>query len=206
MNRQRLKRLIFMALCCDLGVLAKKLIVPAANLLTDALHIPGGIGTSFSLLFIVVAAALIPRFGCALLMGTVQSVIAVCMGTVGSMGILSPLGYILPGLTIDLVLFVFRKTGRDRSGGVFAASMAASAAACLTADLIVFRLRGIVFLLYLSVSLTSGAVCGMLAVYLTEKLRPLFLNDKSHEEKMDRDHTDTRGDNGKPCGGASDNA
>ena len=45
--------LIFLALCCDLGLFAKRIIAPAANLLTDSLHIPGGIGTSFSLMFLV---------------------------------------------------------------------------------------------------------------------------------------------------------
>lgn len=56
MRQLNLRQLIFMALCCDLGLFAKKLILPAANLVTDALHIPGGIGTSFSLLFLVTAA------------------------------------------------------------------------------------------------------------------------------------------------------
>ena len=51
MRQLNLRQLIFMALCCDLGLFAKKLILPAANLVTDVLHIPGGIGTSFSLLF-----------------------------------------------------------------------------------------------------------------------------------------------------------
>ena len=202
----RLRRLIFMALCCDLGIFAKKLIVPAANLITDALHIPGGIGASFSLMFIVVAAALVPRFGCAVLMGAVQSVIALCMGTVGSMGILSPLGYILPGLAIDLVLFIFRRAGCDRTDGLIAANMTASAAACLTANFIVFRLRGIVLMLYLGVSLTSGAVCGVLAAYLAEKLKPMFTEDNCREKKMDRDNTGTCGRDVNTCRGASGDA
>lgn len=62
MNKDKLRRLIIMALCCDLGLFSKRLIAPAANVITDALHIPGGIGTAFSLMFIVVAAGLMPRF------------------------------------------------------------------------------------------------------------------------------------------------
>lgn len=72
----KLKHLIFMALCCDFGLFTKKLIAPAVNLITDALHIPGGIGTSFSLMFLIVAAFLMPYRGSAGIMGMVQSVIA----------------------------------------------------------------------------------------------------------------------------------
>lgn len=84
MQHQKLRRLIFMALCCVFGLFTKRLIAPAANILTDSLHIPGGIGTAFSLLFLVVAAALIQRFGTASAMGAVQSVLALAMGMVGS--------------------------------------------------------------------------------------------------------------------------
>ena len=69
LEHNRLRRLIFFALCCDLGLVSKRLIAPIANVITDSLHIPGGIGTSFSLMFLVLAAALLPRFGCATLMG-----------------------------------------------------------------------------------------------------------------------------------------
>lgn len=61
MNKDNLKRLIVMALCCDLGLFSKRLIAPAANVLTDALHIPGGIGTAFSLMFLIVAVGLMPK-------------------------------------------------------------------------------------------------------------------------------------------------
>ena len=104
MKHARLRRLIFLALCCDLGLFTKRLIAPVANLLTDSLHIPGGIGTSFSLMFLVIAAMLMPGFGCGILMGAVQSAIALSLGMVGSMGVLSPIGYIVPGFVIDCVV------------------------------------------------------------------------------------------------------
>ena len=185
MNRLKLKRLVFMALCCDLGLFAKKLIVPAANILTDFLHIPGGIGTGFSLMFIVVAAVFVPRFGAATLMGAVQSVIAVCMGTVGSMGVLAPVGYILPAFSIDCVLFAARKLKQGRSEALVIANAVASVVACLAANMIVFRLRGVVLLLYACVALTFGAVCGALAGGIAEKLEPVFGKDEGYEKQAD---------------------
>ena len=208
MNRLKLKRLIFMALCCDLGVFAKKLIVPAANILTDFLHIPGGVGTSFSLMFIVVAAVFVPRFGSATLMGAVQSVIALCMGTVGSMGALAPLGYILPGFAIDCVLFLARKLKLKRDESLVIANAVAAVAACLAANAVVFRLRGIVLLLYVSVSLTSGAICGALAGSVAEKLEPVFGKDEKLEKQtINYSHSSRScGADGNSCSHTSDNA
>ncbi len=172
MRHSRIRALIFLALCCDLGLFAKRIIAPAANLLTDSLHIPGGIGTSFSLMFLVIGAMLFPRFGCAALMGAVQSAIALSFGMVGSMGALSPIGYIVPGLLIDCVVWLGRRASWNRSATAVAANMLSAAGAGLTANLLVFRLWGIPLLLYLSVALSSGAVCGLLGGSLEARIRP----------------------------------
>lgn len=171
MKHAKLRTLIFLALCCDLGLFTKRILAPAANLITDALHIPGGIGTAFSLMFLVIAAALVQKPGCAGLMGVVQSVLALGFGMIGSMGVLSPIGYIVPGLVIDLVLLQCRKWTVPMQLSLMTANMLASAAASITANMLVFRLRGTVLLLYLAVSLLSGAVCGILAGLLHERLK-----------------------------------
>lgn len=174
MRQLNVRQLIFMALCCDLGLFAKKLILPAANLVTDALHIPGGIGTSFSLLFLVVSAFLLPGAWCATLMGAAQSLIAVSFGMVGSMGALAPIGYIVPGVVIDLMRQISARGWLRREDSVLLASVLASLSAALTANCIVFRLWGPALWLYGAVAATSGAVCGLLAVSLTERLKPIF--------------------------------
>ena len=182
MKHEKIRRLIFMALCCDLGVFSKKLIVPAANLITDFLHIPGGIGAGFSLMFIVIAAAFVPRFGAATLMGAVQSGVALCMGTVGSMGALAPVGYILPGIAIDLVMLIARKAQLGRVERLTAANICASVSACLAANMIVFRLQGATLALYVCVAALSGAVCGVLAGACVKKLDPVFGKEVGHEK------------------------
>lgn len=207
MKNNRLRRLIFMALCCDLGIFAKKLIVPAANILTDFLHIPGGIGASFSLMFIVIAAAFIPRFGAATLMGAVQSGIALCMGTVGSMGALAPVGYILPGLAIDCVMYLARGCGHKRQNALVIANACASAVAALAADMIVFRLSGVVLALYVCVALCSGTVCGILAGSCVKKLETVIGKDEMYEEQGTSYMRErTYAADGDTRRGASDNA
>ena len=174
MKRLRLRTLIFLALCCDLGLFSKRLVSPAANLVTDFLHIPGGIATSFSLMFLVVAAVMIERFGCAAIMSIVQSALALAFGMVGSMGALSVIGYVVPGFAIDILLFVTRRSPLSRRERVVLANAIAAPCAALTANLIVFRLRGMVLLLYVCVSATSGAIFGLLGAEIVRRLTPIF--------------------------------
>lgn len=174
MKRFNLQRLFFLTLCCDLGLFGKRLIAPAANILTDALHIPGGIGTGFSLMFLVIASALTPGFGCATVMAAVQSALALSLGMVGSMGLLSPIGYIVPGLVTDAVFLLARRNGKVHKLTMMMANMLSAAAASLTANAIVFHLRGIPLLLYVSVALSSGAVFGLLGAHLVCRLKPIL--------------------------------
>lgn len=169
MNHSRLRRMLFLALCCDFGLFAKQLIAPLANIVTDALHIPGGVGTAFSLMFVVIASALVSRFGCASLMSAVQSLLAIALGRVGSMGILSPIGYIVPGIAIDLILLLTKRLPHmDR---MVLANTAASACAALTANAIVFHLKGTPLALYLCVASVSGAFCGLLGARMVPLIR-----------------------------------
>ena len=174
MKTPRLRTLIFLALCCDLGLFSKRLISPVANLFTDFLHIPGGIATSFSLMFLVVAAAMVERFGCATVMGIVQSVLALAFGMVGSMGALSAIGYVVPGIVIDLLLFVTRKSPVPRRERIVLSNAVAAPCAALAANFIVFHLQGAALLLYLCVSATSGAIFGLLGAELARRLTPIF--------------------------------
>lgn len=193
MKTFRLRTLIFLALCCDLGLFSKRLIAPAANLITDFLHIPGGIGTSLSLMFLVVAAVTVERFGCAAIMGAVQSGLALAFGMVGNMGALSAIGYIVPGIVIDLLLAATRNSPLSRRGRIVLANAAAAPCAALTANLIVFHLQGLVLTLYLCVAATSGAVLGLAGADIVRRLAPIFgtelqqsrrktQGDTSHEE------------------------
>lgn len=177
MTKLTLRQWITMALCCDMGLFSKRLIAPAVNILTDALHIPGGIGTSFSLMFLVVAAGLIPQFGCATIMSVMQSLLALSMGMVGSMGLLSPVGYIVPGVVIDVLLLARRRLNLPEAVSLVLSNMLAAVSAGLIANLIVFRLHGLPLLLYAAVALASGAICGALAVALTERLKPVLCGE-----------------------------
>jgi len=179
----RLRKMIFWALCCGMGVFGKRLAAPIANMITGALHIPGGIGTAFSLMFPAVAGVLAPyRWSCTI-MAAVQSALALSMGSVGSMGILSPLGYILPGLLMDGVFALGHRFGLPSGDLLVFANAAGSLAAALTANAIVFHLWGIILLVYAGVATLSGMLFGLLGSWLAAKLRPIITFHTEEEPK-----------------------
>ena len=174
MKRYNLRTTIFLALCCDLGLFSKRLISPFTNVITDALHIPGGIGTSFSLMFLVIAAVLLPSRFCGTIMAAVQSGLALSLGMVGNMGALSPVGYIVPGFVVDLVLSITKVLRLPQTDRMLLANGLAAASASLTANCIVFHLRGFALLLYLILALLSGSLCGILGAQIAKRLHPVI--------------------------------
>ena len=197
MRQSRLAGLNFMALCCVLGLFTKKLINPLANVITESLHIPGGISAGFSIMFLVVATEVVrggacdiarknaemtkqshrnsgkenPWRFCGTLMGAVQGFLALCLGRIGSMGLLAPLGYLMPGVAIDLIYGLSRRFEFDRTERMVFANALAAVMASVTANVIVFRLWGPVLLLYVCVSAVSGTVYGFLGSVIAGKLQ-----------------------------------
>lgn len=170
MRYSKLFTLNVMALCCVLGLVTKKMINPFANVITETLHIPGGISTGFSIMFLVIAAELVYTRHAGAMMGTVQGFLALAMGRVGSMGILSPIGYIVPGMAIDLVYCLQKHMNFSRLERMVFANAAAAVMASVTANIIVFRLKGPVLWLYLCVSAVSGTIYGFLGSAIAARL------------------------------------
>ena len=174
MKYQKLFTLNVMALCCVLGLLTKKLINPFANVITEALHIPGGISTGFSIMFLVIAMELVQTKRSGVMMGTVQGLLALIMGRVGSMGLLSPIGYIVPGLAMDLVYRLCSRPVFSRTDRMVLANGMAAVMASVTANIIVFHLHGPVLWLYLSVSATCGSLYGFLGATIAARLVTVY--------------------------------
>ena len=181
MRKTNLVKLNFMALCCVMGIFTKKIINPFANLITEALHIPGGISTGFSIMFLVIAAELVKGAhwndkdvvvrNCGTLMGTVQGFLSLVLGRVGSMGMLMPLGFIATGVAIDMVYWLQKFSPFLRTERMVFANALAAVVASVTANTIVFHLHGPVLGLYLCVSGLSGVFFGCLGASIAARLR-----------------------------------
>ena len=185
MKSSKVQMLNFMALCCILGLLVKKLVNPLANVITEALHIPGGISTGFSIMFLVIAAEVVKMKKCGTMMGTVQGFLALALGRIGSMGILAPLGYIIPGITIDVCYWLAKGLRLSRTERMVMTNAMAAFMASVTANVIVFHLKGPVLWLYLSVSATSGSIYGALGSMIAARLTPAMGRNRMYESEED---------------------
>ncbi len=174
MKNINIKDLILLAFFADIGFVSKRVIAPFANVFTDFLRVPGGIGTAFSLMFIVIGTYLIQRKGSATVMSLVQCILAMSLGMTGAMGMLSVIGYIMPGIIIDIMIILCLGCHTSMPLSMILANAAGSVAAALTANFIVFRLRGAVLALYLLIGLISGGICGLLATVIYNRIKSLY--------------------------------
>lgn len=62
---------------------------------------------------------------------------------------------------------------------------AAGVCAALTANWIVFHLRGAALLLYVCVAVTSGALCGLLGAQIVRRLVPVLAADLARKPGME---------------------
>ena len=186
MNRGRISvsKLIFMALCCDIGMITKKIISPGANIITEMLHIPGGIATGFSIMFILIAAYMCKINGSATVMCIVQSILALAMGTTGSMGIFAIVGYVVPGIVIDICILIFQNTEINIYEQIMIINALAGISAAICANLLTFRLWGPPLWLYLAVALTTGIISALPGAAIIKRLENVcrFDNDRQYEK------------------------
>jgi hypothetical protein len=186
MKHINVRDLILLAFFADIGFVSKRIIAPFANVLTDFLRVPGGIGTAFSLMFLVIGACMIRRKGAAAVMGLVQCILAMSLGLTGAMGMMSPVGYILPGIIIDITIALCTRCNAGIPVTMITANAAGSVMAALTANFIVFRLHGAVLALYLLIGLISGGICGLIAAVIHRRIRPLYRNTEDHSVQKEK--------------------
>ena len=171
---------IIMIVFCFAGIFCKKVINPFANVVTDSLHIPGGISTAVSLMFMVMASAFTSRKWSATAMGIMQAAFALAMGSVGSMGVFLPVSYVIPGIVIDLVMVLYKKEILTLRLSAFIANILSSVSAAVIADIIVFHLPVPILTLYLCVAALSGAICGAVAAVISSSI----MNNRKEKDEV----------------------
>ena len=160
-----LSHLVFLAICVALSLVTKRVISPITNLLTDFLRIPGGgAATAFSLMFLVIGTSGLRWSWATSAAAFVQSLIAMALGMSAYQGIFALLTYTLPGVVIDLLRRFYPR--RDKAFFALACAAANTAGALLT-NLLVFRLTGVTFLLWMLIACVIGLLGGLLgeAIY-----------------------------------------
>ena len=175
MKKLTLRDIIFISLCSVLGMVAKPLLSPMFNLLTDFIRIPGGSMTAgVSILFLVFAAAITKKPLAGFLGGLLQRVVSLTTGISAQAGILVLITYSLPGLAVDLAMLLPGKLAlRERMMLAGAAGVLAGAA---SANILYFHLSLIPFLLFYVFGILSGGLGGYLAYILYERMPDRYKN------------------------------
>jgi hypothetical protein len=163
--------LVIIAMTASLGIATKPVIVPLTHIITGPLYIPGGvIAGGFYMMWIVLGAGFVEKIGTATLVSTVQAIMVVSLGIFGSHGIVSFLTYILPGISVDLILLI--SGHRCCCGGCcFAAGIAANICGTFMVNLVFFQLPAIPLVLTMSSAALSGGLGGIIANSLLKQVR-----------------------------------
>ncbi len=176
-RKQLALNIAFMVLCGVSGVFIKHLINPVSNVITGFFHVPGGVSTAVSVMLLVIAAGVTGKKWCAGLIGIAQGMTALSIGMVGSMGVLIPLAYFIPGFAIDLIMLIPEKGFFGMRLKAFLANIASSVSAALFANFMVFHLPTLILTVYLCLAAVTGAICGCLAGVIIKNVKTYIEKD-----------------------------
>ena len=174
MNKLSLRDLIFISLCSVLGMVAKPLLSPMFNLVTDFVRIPGGSMTAgVSMLFLVFASRMTGKPWTAFLGGLLQRFVALSTGISAQAGIMVLITYSLPGIAIDAIMRLPKPEMKYRMVLAGAAGVLAGA---VSTNLLYFHMSMIPFILFYIFGLASGALGGYIANLLYERIPVQYRN------------------------------
>jgi len=165
--------LTVIAMMAALGVAVKPIVVSLVHIVTGPLFIPGGsLAGGFYMMWIVLGAGLVNKRGTATLIGLVQSIIVITLGVYGTHGIISLLTYTLPGLTVDLLLWITRQDPEEKMA-MFIGGIGATLCGVVLSNVVFFRLPLVPLLFSISAGALSGALGGLLAWLVAERFSKL---------------------------------
>ncbi|OPX86477.1 MAG: hypothetical protein A4E53_02910 [Pelotomaculum sp. PtaB.Bin104] len=155
--------LIIIAMISALGIASKPLIVPLCHIITGPLLIPGGVvAGGFYMFWLVLGAGIVGKPGAATMIGVVQALMVFGAGIFGSHGVMTLLSYTLPGLAVDLLLFLMGHRVCCLLCA-FLAGLVANISGSALVNIIYFRLPVVPLVLALTVAALSGGLGGSIA-------------------------------------------
>ena len=161
--------LLYIAIFSALGLAVKPIVTPLIHLISAPLMIPGGsLAGGFYMMWIALTIAIVRKPGAGLMVGITQAIVMISLGYFGNHGAVSLISYTLPGVSAELVAFLFRNK----------TSIYAQVWICTTANItgaivvtiLIMRLALIPFLISLIAAAISGIVGGILSHSVYKKL------------------------------------
>ena len=163
------RHLVFLSLCVCGGMIAKRVVTPVLNPLTDLIRLPGGgAAAAFSLLFIVLGCTVTDWPFAATLCALAQGALAFCLGMTGYQGAFTLLTYSVPGVATDIVR---RFTPKGSAIYFFLSCCLGNLLCAVISNLLVFHLRSLTLLLWLLVAACFGGLAGILGHLVYGRLK-----------------------------------
>jgi len=167
-------QLMIITLLAAIGIAVKIPLQPLAQMITGPLFIPGGaMAGGIYMMFLVLSVSITGKVGAALLCGFVQALLVMITGLGGHHGALTIVTYTLPGLAVDLLMFLSRHRGCCRKCCFFG-SMAANITGTLLVGAAFFSMPLIPLMLMLCSAALSGGLGGILAWEITRHLKTVI--------------------------------
>ncbi|MDR0852335.1 MAG: ECF transporter S component [Clostridiales Family XIII bacterium] len=156
--------LIIIAVMAAAGIAIKPVVSSVVHIVSTPLGIPGGsLAGGLYMMWLVLAFAITGKYGSATLAALVQAVIVMLTGT--GHGVMSLFSYGIPGLAVDLLMFILLFLCRrnfDRLSSFFA-GMVANLAGTLIVNFMFFKNPSLIFVLMILSAALSGGVGGLIA-------------------------------------------
>jgi len=169
--RFTVKDLLVIAAMAALGIAVKAVVTPLIHLVSAPLFIPGGaLAGGLYMMWLLVASGLTGKRGAATLVGLVQAILVTFTGVSSSHGLLSLISYTLPGLAVDLCLWLSRHR-LCCLPCAFICGIMANISGTVAVNLIFFRLPLAFLLTSIAAAAFSGGMGGALTWHLLQALR-----------------------------------
>lgn len=171
--------LTLMAMMAVLGIATKPIITPLVHIVSAPLFIPGGaLAGGIYMMWIILARFLVNKNGAATITCIIQAILVMALGVIGSHGVLSLMTYVLPGVAVDLGLFLAGNPRRATIFHCFLGGILANLSGTLLVNVVFFRLPMVPLLLSLFLGAFSGGAGGLICYQILRQLdkTPLFKN------------------------------
>jgi ABC-type thiamin/hydroxymethylpyrimidine transport system permease subunit len=175
LKRYTMFDMLIIAMMAAIGIAIKPIVVPLTHIITGPLLIPGGaVAGGFYMLWIVLAMGVVRRKGACILTALVQAIIVLAIGATGNHGIMTLVTYTIPGIACEIIFLVSLKKKFNILHFLFA-GIAANCAGTFLSNMVFFRLPFLPLVLSLSCACLSGAIGGIIAYSISNKIEKLGL-------------------------------
>lgn len=170
-----LRDFLLITLLAALGLATKHLLIPLSRALLSIFAIPGGVFFGgLYMMWLALARGIVNKVGSATLAAFVQACVTLVLGLSPVHGLLSVFIFLLPGIFVDLAFLIPGQRRRKRLARFVLACLGANVIGIVSVAL-VWGIGQRPLILLATIGALSGALGGLAAYFISEKIPPKAL-------------------------------